>query len=163
MEVVAHYLQVTALAKHDATERDLFGRSSYNRYYYSAFLSVRQMLARLDPSWGRLPHADYPGLLRGQISTVLSKGRKKAMKLQDQGLISQCSRASEAARNLANLMASGNATRVVADYQPEIPVNFSFSGRFTLNSVDITEAHQWPERAKAWAKEVENAWRQLDV
>lgn len=162
MEVVANLLQVTALKCMNADERDLFGRSSYNRYYYAAFLCVRKVLAQLRPEWGELAHASYPDLLTGRVLKVLSDGRKKAQKLQDKELVSQCSRAIAAARALALLMKASSATRNVADYHPEILVNFVHTDRFTLNNVDITEAHQWPERAKAWASNIDDVWRQLN-
>lgn len=163
LEVVAHHLQMTALGRADATERDLFGRSSYNRYYYATFLCVRDVLARLRPEWGMLPHAAYPELLMGTVLKILSKGREQAQKLQDKELVSQCQRASVAARELASLMRASSTTRKVADYHPEIAVNFVHADRFTLNNVEVTEAHQWPERAKAWAREIEAAWRQVNV
>jgi hypothetical protein len=121
------------------------------------------VLAQLRPEWGRLPHAAYPELLVGTILKVLSNGRKQAQKIQDRDLVSQCSRAVVAAKELARLMSASSATRKVADYHPEIPVNFVHADRFTLNSVEITEAHHWPERAKAWAREIEDAWRQVNV
>lgn len=161
MEIVAHHLQVTALARGDAAERDLFGRSSYNRYYYATFLCVREVLAQLRPEWGELPHAAYPEVLVGTVSKVLSAGRSRALKLQDKELVQQCSRAIVAAKELSNLMKASSVTRKVADYNPEIPVNFAHVDRFSLNNVDVTEAHQWPQRAKAWAMEIGAAWRQL--
>lgn len=163
MKVVAHHLQVTALKSENVTARDLFGRSSYNRYYYATFLIVRKVLAQLRSEWGSLPHAAYPELLQGRVNTVLVNGRQKAQKMQDAELVNQCQRALVAARELAALMRASSAIRVVADYHPEIPVNFSHSDRFALNNVDITEAHQWPERAEAWAREIESAWRQVNA
>lgn len=163
VEVVAHHLQMIALARRNVAERDSFGRSSYNRYYYAAFLCVRQVLAQLRSEWETLPHATYPEVLTGKVLKVLSDGRKQAQKMQDRDLVSQCSRAIVAARELAHLMRKSSVTRKVADYHPEILVNFAHVDRFTLNSVDITEAHQWPARAKAWAREIENAWRQVNA
>ena len=78
MDVVAHHLQTHALALSDPTERDLYGRSSYNRYYYAAFLSARQVLAGLRPEWGRIAHATYPELLTGEVVKVLKSGRMRA-------------------------------------------------------------------------------------
>lgn len=163
MEVVAHHLQVTALGRGDAMERDLFGRSSYNRYYYATFLCVRQVLRQLRPEWDELPHADYPKVLLGAVLKVLDNGRQRAQKLQDNELVTQCSRAIVAARELARLMTASSTTRKVADYHPEILVNFVHGDRFTLNNVDVTEAHQWPQRAKAWATEISAAWRQVNA
>lgn len=163
MEVVAHHLQVTAIGWKDPTERDLFGRSSYNRYYYAAFLSVRQVLARLRPEWAALAHATFPEVLTGKILKTLSTGRNKAQRVRDGDLVSQCQRAIAASNELAKLLRSSYAIRVIADYNPEILVDFAHADRFKLNDVDITEAHQWPERAKVWASEIERAWKQVNV
>lgn len=163
MEVVAHHLQVTAIRWGNPAERDLFGRSSYNRYYYAAFLNVRQVLVQLKPEWRRLAHASYPEILTGRIVQILSRGRYQALRVQDSGLVNQCQRAIAASKGLATLLKAGYAIRVIADYSPEVLVDFVHANRFSLNNVEISEAHQWPERAKAWAREIENAWRQVRV
>jgi hypothetical protein len=163
VEVVAHHLQVTAIGWANPTERDQFGRSSYNRYYYATFLSVREVLMRLRPEWSALAHATYPEVLKGKISKALSKGRNHAQKVQDKDLVRQCHRAIVASNDLAKLLKASYAIRLIADYNPEILVDFVHASRFTLNNVEITEAHQWPERAKTWAYEIERAWRQVSV
>lgn len=162
LQQVAHHLQVTANARRDPVERDLFGRSSYNRYYYAAFLLVRSVLAEMRDEWGKMAHASMPEVLTSEVCRILDKGRKKADKVGDMELSRQCHRAIKAAKELACLMRASSATRVVADYHPEILVNFVHGERFTLNEVGITEAHQWPEKAKAWLGEIHGAWRQLD-
>lgn len=162
MQQVAHHLQVRAIALHDSVERDLFGRSSYNRYYYATFLCVRAALVQMRSEWGRMAHASLPEVLTAEVCKVLDKGRKKADKVGDMELARQCSRAIKAAKELASLMRESSATRVVADYHPEILVNFVHGERFTLNEVGITDAHQWPEKARAWLGDIQGAWRQLD-
>lgn len=162
MQQVGLHLQVTAVGLTDVVERDLFGRSSYNRYYYATFLCVRRVLAQMRPEWAFIAHATLPEVLRGQITKDLSRGRNRARKMDDDELARQCARAIKAASELADLLRSSSATRVVADYHPEIAVDFVRGDRFTLNEVGITEAHQWPERALVWIDEISSAWRQID-
>jgi hypothetical protein len=163
VQQVARHLQVTAIALHDPVERDLFGRSSYNRYYYATFLRVREVLAQMRSEWGRMAHASLPEVLTAEVCRTLVKGRAKADKMGDMELVRQCSRAIKAAKELSSLMRASSATRVVADYHPEILVSFVHGERFTLNEIGITEAHQWPEKAQAWLGEIQDAWRQLDA
>lgn len=163
MEVVAHYLQTEAVNRVVVAEKDLFGRSSYNRYYYATFLLVRELLRALDPRWGELPHADYPKILTGSIKDTLKKGGVRARKASDWDLSDHCKQAMAAASELAKLMAQGSATRVTADYHPEIPVQFNPGERFTLNSIDITVAHQWPPRARVLTAVIASTWRQINA
>lgn len=161
MEVVAHFLQLQAIDRAVQSEKDQFGRSSYNRYYYATFLHARDLLTRLDQRWSELPHADYPRVLKGEITKQLKIGRKSATKSYDAELIKLCSQAINAAANLASLMLKSSATRVTADYHPEVPVQFLAGAGFSLNSVDIADAHTWPSQAKIYIKVIEAAWRQL--
>ncbi len=162
LQQVGLHLQVKAVGLTDRVERDLFGRSSYNRYYYATFLCVRRVLAQMRPQWAFVAHAKLPEVLKGQIIKDLTKRRQRARKMDDDELVRQCSRAIKAASELADLLRASSATRVVADYHPEIAVDFVRGDRFTLNEVGITEAHQWPERALVWIEEVSSAWRQVD-
>lgn len=162
METVGHHLQKEALARANATESDQFGRSAYNRYYYATFLRVRQMIMALDSKWSQLPHADYPAVLRGAVKKKLQDGRKKAVRVSDTEVMGACSKAISAASEIASLMEMASATRVVADYNPHIPVNFMPNGRFSLNNINITDAHQWFHKADGWSSVIESAWSQLD-
>jgi hypothetical protein len=161
MEVVAHHLQLEAVRRAVQQEGDQFGRSSYNRYYYATFLRVRTMMSALDAKWSQLPHADYPVTLRGAVKKKLQEGRKKALKVGDHEIVAACARAISAASEIANLMEAASATRVVADYNPQIPITFLGNGRFSLNNINITEAHDWPVRADTWSSVIEKTWVQL--
>lgn len=162
VHVVAHHLQIHAISITDSQARDLFGRSSYNRYYYATFLLVRSTLVQMRPEWGRAAHASIPEILTTSICRVLNQGRVRARKLGDMEMERRCHRAIKAARDLAHLMHESSATRVVADYQPEITVNFLHASRFSLNNVEITDAHQWPDRAAAWLHEIYGTWVQIN-
>lgn len=163
MERVGRHLQVQAIALTDNEERDVFGRSAYNRYYYAAFLRARKMVDTLDSDWARLPHKDYPELLKGKVRKALLKGKLQATKIGDVETINVFSRAMAAAVEIASLMENAARVRVTADYNPHIPIEFLPGGRFSLNNVDITVAHQWIVKTEAWAEAIERAWSQLDV
>ena len=51
MKIVGHHLQQEAIRRTSDAEKDVFGRSSYNRYYYAAFLTARSLFVSLDPGW----------------------------------------------------------------------------------------------------------------
>lgn len=162
MEDVAHYLQVEANKSTDLMTRDRFGRSAFNRYYYSTFLQVRVMISSMDTAWGRLPHADYPPLLNGKIQKTIKSARNVAAKVGDTEFVGECSRAISAINTLSDLMKTGSATRVIADYEPDI--NLIFNGqRFSLQGVSINDAHEWPQRSRQLIKTIQNCWSKIDA
>lgn len=163
MELVATYLLTEAVSRSSSEEKDLFGRSSYNRYYYATFLRVRSLVMRLDPDWARLPHAAYPELLNGQIRRALDNGRLRAQKTGDADVVQACAHAHSAARALTKLMTESSAIRVTADYYPEVPIQFVGADRFSLGSVDIKTANSWPAKAQGYAKAIEKAWNQINA
>ena len=145
MELVADHLCQEVLRRADQTERDLFGRTAFNRYYYATFLKVRSGLRRLNtPEWANLPHKDIPEVLKGTIRKRLAKGKIAASKVSDNEVVNLCGRAQHAALELSDIMKKGYATRVVADYSPEIEVTFSAGQEFFLNSVGTKDAREWP-------------------
>jgi hypothetical protein len=161
MEIVALHLQKEAIKNgKPPDECDLFGRSAYNRYYYASFLRIRSMLIELDRKWDKLGHRDYPDILRGKIKSQLDKFKRNAQKTRDKELIQLCLQAIHATHELAMLMEKGFATRVVADYFPEVKVDFITGDRFKLQNIEITEAHQWPDKADTLADTIISAWRQ---
>lgn len=161
MQVVGRYLQVEAVRLSDAGDKDLFGRSSYNRYYYASFLRVRTLLQEIHGDSDKLPHASYPEFLVGNVARSLKDGRRAAQRAGDQTLVTMCNRAIAATAELARLLRDGYATRVVADYEPDERIVFTAQNRFQLASVDITTAHQWPEMASALSEAIQSAWKQI--
>lgn len=163
MESVAHFLQVQANSYPPSSrDFDLFGRSSFNRYYYAAYLRVRSILGNLNEAWTTTQHANIPDLLTGQVLTTIRRQRARAAKLDDGPAVQICRRAEASARELANLMREAYAVRVTADYHPEIIVMADGRGRFRLNSVPVTVAHDWPIRASEHGQRIERAWSIAD-
>lgn len=162
MEIVAQHLQREAFARQTPHERDLFGRSAFNRYYYATFLDVKVRLAKLRPEWGgRIAHRDVPEALRGAVVRELACGRRRAEKADDLEVVYLCQNAKHAARSLAQLMDESRETRVAADYALDIPVLFSTVSNFSLNTVNVQTAQSWPHKARGFMMVIESAWRQI--
>jgi hypothetical protein len=161
MEHVALHLQKEANKNGDSEAGEEFGRTAYNRYYYATFLIIRKMVSRFDTKWSGIPHADYPVLLRGKIKKAFKEERLRAQRASDAELVQICNQAVSTTEEIAQLMEKGSATRVVADYQPEIAIIFSKSERFSLQGIDITEAHQWPIKARNFSNSLSAAWNQI--
>lgn len=163
MQRVGIHLQVQALVKVDAQERDYFGRSAYNRYYYATFNCAKLLVTQLDAKWAKTPHAVFPSLLATTIVSELEKGRSQAAKLGDFQLVTLCNQAKASSHALAKLMTEAYAVRVIADYSLETAIVFGTGQRFELNRIDITDAHQWPSKAAALSKVIADAWKQVHV
>ncbi len=158
MEVVAQHLRLHTLLLASGADADLFGRSAFNRFYYSAFLTAKQLLS---PTFPAIPqnHAGIPDFLRGTVRTHLSRVKKAAMRAGDLHTANDCSAAQRAAADLADLLAMGYTTRVVADYYPLEPVEFSSASGFKLNQIPVSEAQTWPHRSRAYSQLIINVMR----
>ncbi|MBR9813368.1 hypothetical protein GYB61_05860 [bacterium] len=142
----------------DSDDRDAFGRSAFNRYYYSAYLQTREMLKSIQHGWHGVNHADVPRVLTGEISKELKKARTRANRMKDWETKQSLDRGIDAARTLSDLMKVAYSTRGAADYHPEFRVEFS-SGCLQLVSVSIDQAKSWPYKAKQLSTEILRAWK----
>lgn len=163
METVALFLQTEAKRyPADSRDFDLFGRSSFNRYYYAVYLEVRAMLGSLNGTWGTMPHAGIPDLLTGQVRAQIKQRQKRAAKLGDNDAIQICIRGVASTYELADLMKTAYATRVTADYYPDIAIQTDDDGRFRLNQIAVTVAHDWLARAREHGRRIRRAWTLAD-
>ena len=160
MQKVGHYLQMEAKNVSDE-DRDTFARSAYNRYYYSVFLTVRDLIRTLKPDVTSLPHKSYPDLLKNTIFKELNGALKIARRNDDSVLVGKIEKAKNAARNLADQLEKANGVRITADYYPESYVSFENVDRFSLRGITITEAHNWSQLATSYCGIIENAWSQV--
>lgn len=108
---------------------------------------------------GSLNHKDVPAILRGVIQRRVKEIQKKAAKLQDSRLVTECRQASNQNLSFANLLSKAYAIRVVADYHPTTLVKFT-SSRFELSGVSVNEAHEWVQLASIWSSAVLGVIRQ---
>ncbi|WP_139211210.1 hypothetical protein [Azotobacter beijerinckii] len=162
MQIVADHLKSHALNTTDGSERDLFGRSAYNRYYYAAFLIIRAGFFRMEElgESEELPHSNVPERLRNRLRKKFNAEKRKALAVQDHDLARRCSHAASAAENLGAMMEEARATRTLADYFPEIPVEVSARG-LSLMEVELESAKAWPQKAAAFMSTIESVWRQI--
>ena len=165
MKIVGDHLAGVAAHIGDPIEFDLFSRSAFNRYYYSAFLSVRSVLKSIDPAWAKPSHQSMPEVLKGE---VLKRLKRQIRNAREQGLITD-SKGSElyrtagtAASELSNLLTSARETRRLADYEPEIRVGKTSSGT-TLGQWTLDAARNWERRVEAQSKTILNIYAQLGL
>ncbi len=162
MEVVGLHLKNIASTRPNTVERDLFARSAFNRYYYASYLDVKTVLGSFKVEWGGIPHGDIPSVLVGAVKKALLKGRERAQRASDHDTAELCSRAVHAAHELSKMMTEGYATRVTADYYPEMKIDFSDAYDFTLNFVRVKDAAAWPSKARVLLRTISTAWRQVN-
>lgn len=161
MQEVAHHLQVQA---HKETEerRDAFARSAYNRYYYASFLRARELVHRIFPERNEeLGHASYPEFLEGKVLKKLQEGQRRADRTGDHELSGILNKAKFATLSLSQQFRKANAVRITADYYPEKYIEFSGKARFSLESINISEAHNWIKQTEQFAQVIESAWNQM--
>lgn len=101
-------------------------------------------------------------MLRGAVKKELLKGRERAQRASDNDTAELCSRAIYATHELSKMMTEGYATRVAADYHPEVKIDFSDAYDFTLNCVRVKDAADWPGKARAFLRTINSAWRQVN-
>lgn len=144
---------------------DSFGRSSFNRYYYATYLTVRDMLSTLNPVWAKTSHASIPNLL---LDSVRARIKKEAIRQQKNGLIgahvasSHITEASSSLSVIAEILTTAYGVRVVADYEPSQRVAAGKSG-FSLNTHTASEAREWKTRAEAAKGNVLRIARELAI
>lgn len=161
MQCVGLHLQTTAYQKSAvASDLDFYGRSAFNRYYYATFLEVRAMLRRCRPGW-RGNHDSVPRELESWVKKGISDVQKKASRISDNQSVQICKAATASVSDLSRLMVSAYAVRVIADYEPEIPIILD-GDRFTLERTSVTDAHSWLARARADITKIERAWNLSD-
>jgi uncharacterized protein (UPF0332 family) len=159
MERVALELQRTAIKRRDQVDDfDKFGRSAFNRYYYAVFLTVRDLILEFNPRWAG-SHSSVPDMLRGSVRAEIAKFRSAANKRGNSDQSEAANKAIAAIHSLATLMEEANRLRVTADYNPTIKVEDQGGERFALVSTNITDAHQWPAKAKLYVELIQRALR----
>ena len=159
MHEVALHLQKAAVAKRsNADEFDQFGRSAFNRYYYSLFLEVRSLIREFEPDWAGA-HSQLPQELTGSIKRDFKSKRKSFVSRKQNDSLLILDRGVQGLHALANLLISANTVRVMADYYPEVRISDLGSDRFSLASVQVTEAHNWLGDARHQLDWVRRAWR----
>ena len=146
-------------------EADAFGRSAFNRYYYAAFLSTRELLVTIERSWKGVPHSNIPALLENDLRTRFQRAMKP---LQAKHLISEgkakslISQVGSAGGEMASILRTAYAVRVTADYMPEEKVIFE-PATFRLATHTEAEARNWLQRIDRSKGVVLSAAREVGI
>jgi len=142
-------------------ERDAFARSTFNRFYYAAFLEVRDLLKRIDyDAWDTVGHKAYPDVLQS-IQKNFRAEATRARKASDTETSRSISKASDALRTISEIMAAAYISRVTADYNIEIPVKFGEGDVFYINSVSVKDAKSWYRSISKLVPVIRQAWMQI--
>jgi hypothetical protein len=165
MRIVGDHLANEAGTRGLPDDRDRFGRSAFNRYYYSAFLAVRTVLRKIEPGWATPSHQDVPVVLKGE---VLKRVRKQVQASEKSGMITHAQgeqfyrAAATAASELSNLLTSARETRRIADYEPETRISDDGKG-MKLGAYSLEAAKSWENRVRAHAGTILNVYDQLGL
>lgn len=155
MEEVGLHLRAHALVILPTQEReaDLFGRSAFNRLYYSAYLTTKSILGEVLSDMPR-SHKGTPEYLRGLATGRIAHIKRAAVRAGDHKLRQDCTNAKVAVDALAGLLEGANTVRETADYFPEIPVLFKTGHSFSLNATEVELAKAWPNQARQYARTI---------
>ncbi len=166
MQIVGDELQRLALAAHDnPLNFDLLGRSAFNRYYYAAFLITRKTLAEMQSHWKGTAHAEIPNLLENALRKPVLHQLKNQIRL---GLIDEgdksriLTRINITGHELAQLLRHAYHARVLADYEPEIPL-MKQNDMIMLDSYKLTTAKEWPSRTEILCGRLLKSWKEAGL
>lgn len=163
MQVVGDYLIKEALQLNAEIEKDLFGRSAFNRYYYAAFLSIRRLFSEIDDRLNEPQHSQIPGLL----TETLNNRIKKIIKKQERAGFMSATHSQElrdsvyqSLQSLADLMRYAYSIRIVADYQPEAKIELK-GGFLGIAGCESSVARGWCEEVEVKVDQICDIWRSL--
>ena len=159
-KIVGDHLAQVADKEKDQMRFDLFSRSAFNRYYYSAFLTVRTTLDVIGCTPEKPTHTNVRQALRGQVS----KGLKLALKHQKDHLTPRDINriryvATTVVNDLEQLLGAAYSVRHDADYYPGLRVKRTgSSGGGKLSGHTISAAKLWPQRAESYAHMIQKTY-----
>lgn len=163
MQVVGDYLIREASQITAETDKDLFGRSAFNRYYYAAFLTIRRLFSEVDDNLNEPPHGQIPELLtvtlHRKFKRIINKQERDGFMTTDQAQELRSS-VHQALQSLADLMRYAYSIRKVADYQPETKIELS-NGLIEIAGCESSVARSWCDEVEVKVNQVCDIWRQL--
>ena len=160
MNRVGMQLGIWAMGRDSSKERDLFGRSAYNRFYYAAFLVTRKMLSDFNPEWKKQSHSAIPCLLTGQVKKepiAALKRQNRARVISPSASRKMESQLRDATSDLAALLQEAYQVRRIADYEPEISVTLQ-NGTMSLSGHKFGTACGWSNRASHLCGIIRRIW-----
>ena len=163
MKIVGDKLAEIADSEQDSTGRDLFGRSAFNRYYYSIYLITIGMLENFESEDKNINHSSIPDMLKGRVRNRSVDEIDKAVrnKMINYAVSRKLKRELIRGLNeLANLMNEAYGIRVIADYRPKQPLESGVSG-LKLGSCTLSSAKGWEGRANLYCGRIISVWRTI--
>ena len=165
MQRVGDKLYEIALAEKLESSADVFGRSAFNRYYYSSYLLTRDMLVLINDNWKKFPHKTIPSILTVNLFNLIKNTLKRQVR---SGLISDAEakrrkyEALSSINAMSTVLAESYSTRVDADYYPEKKIKKERNNIY-LGNQSIESAKRWTERILTHRKVITNVCRQLGI
>lgn len=163
MQVVGKHLSDFAWRiRGRSPDDDLFARSAFNRYYYATFLASRRLLIETTGTKD-LPHKSVPEYLTGGFRKTVKRRIQAAFK---SGVLSHADRSGmlDTLRHntllLRELLMQAYGVRVLADYQPDIPVEIR-DDTYLLGTSTLSAASNWAGRAAMHCKNLHRLWKDL--
>jgi hypothetical protein len=163
MQVVGKHLTDFAMSIRGTSPDDgLFARSAFNRYYYATFLASRQLVIETTGTQ-RLPHKALPEYLIGQFQKTMKRQIQAGFK---SGVLSNANRARMLNALMQNtlllreLLVTAYGVRVLADYEPDIPVEMK-DDTYSLGAATLSAAGNWASRAQMHCKNLHKIWKDL--
>lgn len=162
MKIVGDKLAEIAMNETDAERQDLFGRSAFNRYYYSVYWISRRLITKIKGDWKDHNHKDIPNILNGDIKQNIVRGIVQAVK-QEVLEQSESDKMREKVVNrlieLAELITVAHNIRVVADYEPDKLI--TNDAELALENSPLASAGSWEEKAMTCHDEVLFVWEEI--
>ena len=165
MQVVGDKLVEWSDSCRELRDKDQFGRSAFNRYYYAAFLLTRSLLVELDPKWSAPQHASIPELLRDTAKKKIYEELKIAEtkgSIRNKDMHRMRNEITVPLLRLSALLAEAYEVRVVADYEPDEMVKVE-QNVMSLKYYKIDTASRWPGRARAYCKTIRKVWKEAGL
>lgn len=165
MQIVGEQLETWALDRKEPLERDLFGRSAFNRYYYSVFLMTRQMVGEFRASWKGTAHKELPNLLLTSVKKKLDSSLKISV---SKGILKEGEKSriltkhNRSINELAGLLREAYSTRLIADYEPEILI-IDKGKELVLDNCKLASARNWPRKAGLHCNAIRSAWQEAGI
>lgn len=124
---------------------------------------LRDLVLEINPNWASTPHKSYPDLFKGKIAKRLKRERAKANKSSDRKLSAMIGSSLRAIPQIEGIFMQAYAIRIIADYEPDIFVQFADAKRFSLNDINITQAHSWQEKLSPLVDDIRATWKQFNA
>ena len=159
LKIVGDRLAEIADGESDPTRFDLFSRSAFNRYYYSAYLTVLTALERIGCAPKKPTHTNVRDTLTGKVRKKLRRElRRGRVRGADKDLIHGVS--TNGVDELKRLLLDAYMVRCEADYNPKQKVDrIEGTDIAKLAGCTILTASHWQQSADSYTDIIEHAYQ----